>query len=341
MLHNDVEALCMLRGVSGQEEAVRAFLMQEIAPYASCRVDAMGNLLVEKKGKERAAKKVLFSAHMDEVGFLVTHIEKDGLLRIAPVGGISRLVMPGRAVLVGDDAVPGVIGCKPVHLLEKEEREIPAKAEECMVDIGAADAQEAEKLVTPGDMVTFCAPFTPLGTEKFCSKAIDDRAGCAMLLSMIRAELPYDCWFSFTVQEETGCAGAKAAAFAIQPDIAVAVESTTAGDLADVPGDKLVCQQGKGPVLSFMDRGTLYDRELFRLVCDSAKQKGMACQVKEGVFGGNESRNLQTAGGGARAVAVSLPVRYLHSASSVCMWRDVDETMALLLHLAQFFPSFN
>ncbi|MDO5602790.1 MAG: M42 family peptidase [Oscillospiraceae bacterium] len=340
MLRDDIETLCGLRGISGQEDEVRDFLLKEIAPYAACTVDAMGNLLVEKKGKKTAEKRVLFSAHMDEVGFIVTHIEEDGLLRIAPVGGISPLVTPGRAVLVGEKAAPGVIGCKPVHLLEKGEKDKPAPLEECRVDMGAANKEEACALASPGDAVTFDASFLRLGGEKFCAKAIDDRAGCAILLDMIRQELPYDCLFSFTVQEETGCAGAKAAAFALRPDIAIAVESTTAADLADVKPGKEVCRQGCGPVLSFMDKGTLYDKELFRFVCERAEKNGLAFQTKQGVFGGNESRSLQTAGGGARVLAVSLPVRYLHSASGVCGWRDAEETRKLLGHMAAWLPGW-
>lgn len=338
MLQHDIQTLCGLRGISGQEDAVRAFLKERITPYAACKTDAMGNLLVEKKGKARANKRVLFSAHMDEIGFIVTHVEEDGLLRVAPVGGISNLVIPGRAVLVGEKAVPGVIGCKPVHLLEKQEKEKPAPLEECRVDIGAKDKTQAQECVSPGDQVTFAAPFTPLGGQKFCAKAIDDRAGCALLLDMIESELPYDCLFSFTVQEETGCAGAKAAAFALRPDIAVAVESTTAADLAGIAPGKQVCRQGEGCVLSFMDKGTLYDKALFDFACGLAKKNNVAFQIKEGIFGGNESRNLQTAGGGARVLAVSLPVRYLHSPSCVCGWQDVGAARALLSLLAAELP---
>ena len=258
-----LETLTALRGISGREDAVREAILAEIKDHCeSWTVDNLGNLLVEKKGRARAAKRVQFSAHMDEVGFIVTYIEEDGTLRFTPVGGVMASVTAARPVLVGANALPGIIGTKPIHLMEKSEHEEYAKTSDMAIDIGASSREEAQKLVKVGDMVTFAGGFTPMG-DLVRAKAIDDRAGCALLIKLIQSDLPYDCCFSFTVQEETGCAGAKAAAYSLAPELAVAVEGTTAGDIPGAPAHKVVCRVGKGPVVSFMDKGTIYTRELY------------------------------------------------------------------------------
>lgn len=235
-LWKDIETLCALRGPSGREAAVREYLIEQIKGHAEYEVDPLGNLLVRKKGKKPAKKVLQLSAHMDEVGFIITNIDEKGFLSFAPVGGIQPEVTGGRMVLVGDDAIPGMVGCKPVHLCDDKERSDPGKISNMKIDIGAKDKAEAEKLVSLGDMVTFTGPVVHYGEGRVAGRALDDRAGCAMLLAMIREELPCDCCFSFTVQEEVGCFGGKTAAYTLRPDIAIAVETTTAGDLAGVPG---------------------------------------------------------------------------------------------------------
>lgn len=329
-LWKDIEALCALRGPSGREDAVREYLIHEIEGHAAYEVDPLGNLLVRKKGKAPACRILQLSAHMDEVGFIVTHIDEKGFLSFAPVGGVQPEVTGGRLVLVGDNALPGMIGCKPVHLCEGKEDKEPGKLRDMKIDIGARDRAEAEKLVSPGDMVTFDGPVRHFGEGRVAGRALDDRAGCAMLLAMIREELACDCVFSFTVQEEVGCFGGKTAAYTLQPEIAIAVETTTAGDLAGVPEERKVCRLGQGPVVSFMDRGTIYTYDLYKKVRALADAHGIPNQTKEGVFGGNESRSLMTARGGCEVLAVSIPSRYLHSPACVADEADVEHTLALL-----------
>lgn len=335
-----VRELTAIRGISGREDAVRDYIIQQIDGHAeSWHIDNMGNLLVEKKGASRPAKTVLFDAHMDEVGFIVTYIEEDGMLRFASVGGIMPSVTAARPVLVGDDhrMVPGVIGAKPVHIMEPKEKEQYVKLSDMLIDIGAKNREEAQKLVQPGDMVTFAGEYTPMG-RLVRSRALDDRVGCAMLIKLVQSDLEFDCKFSFSVQEETGVSGAKAVAFALRPDIAVAVEGTTAGDIHGTPGHRSVCKVDGGPVVSFMDRGTIYTRELYDLTMKLAADADIPCQTKEGVFGGNNSRSLQTAAAGARTLAVSVPLRYIHSASSVASPEDISATMELLTLLARELP---
>ena len=339
-LLEQMRELTQLRGVSGREEGVREYLIRSIEGHCDeYKVDPMGNLIVYKMGKKAGAKRVLFSAHMDEVGFIITHIAGDGMLHFETVGGITAAVTAGRPVLVGDREIPGVIGTRPIHLLTEEERKEYAKIEDMRIDIGAKSREEAQKLVCPGDIATFIGPWRELGEDSILAKAIDDRAGCALLLDMILGEeLPYDCTFAFVVQEETGCAGSKAVAFSQRPDIAVAVEGTTAGDLPTAPEGRQVCRLGAGPVISFMDKGTIYPWDLYLKAVSIAEEAGIPYQTKEGVFGGNDARSYASGAGGAKVLAVSLPVRYLHSANTLMGVKDVGDTQRLLALLAQKLP---
>jgi endoglucanase len=331
-----IRTLADIPGVSGDEGSVRDAILTMIRDRVErVEIDPLGNLIVYKKGKRTPKNKILLSAHMDEVGFIITHVEESGLLRFEAVGGIDSRVVVGKAVEVGVARIYGVIGTKALHQTEEKDREEPLKLDKLHIDIGARDAAEAGALVSPGDRAVFHSAFREIGDGNILSRALDDRAGCALLVELIRGDLPCDCAFSFTVQEETGCTGAVTAAYTVQPDIAIAVETTTASDIAGVESGKEVCRLGGGPVISFMDRGTVYDSRLYRLAMDTAKRHGIPAQAKEGVFGGNESRSLQAAQGGARTLAVSLPCRYIHSPSNMLRTADIDHTATLLAKLIE------
>jgi endoglucanase len=337
-LMKNIELLSALPGVSGGEDAVRVEILGQLAGVATeCRVDALGNIIAFKKGKKAPGQRLLFSAHMDEVGFIVTHIEDSGLLRFTTVGGIDSRVVVGKAVEVGDKRVYGVIGQKATHQANDKERDTPPKTEELYIDIGADNRGDAEAMAAPGDRVIFHSEFTRLGGGKLMGRAFDDRAGCALLLSVLHSELEYDCYFAFTVQEETGCTGATAAGFSVEPGISVVVETTTASDIAGVSPDKVVCKLGAGPVVSYMDKGTIYDRGLYKLARETAAAHDIPNQTKEGVYGGNEARSIQVSRSGVRMLAVSIPCRYLHSPSVVMQESDVLHTEVLLERLVGVF----
>lgn len=328
-----LERLCTAQGISGDEGTVREMILEEITPYAeSVTVTPLGNIIAEKKGAQRAKTRLLLNAHMDEVGMIVTGITKEGLLRFTPVGGIDRRILPGKSVMVAG-SIPGVIGAKPIHLLEGDEREKAPSLDSLTIDIGALSQEEAEKLVSPGDSVTFVSLFdTAHGMIR--SRAIDDRAGCAILIDLMKKELPYDCTFVFAVQEEVGLRGSKTAAFAAKPEAAIVVESTTAADIAGVDPDKQVCRVGKGPVLSFMDRATIYDRPYFQLAQKLAKENEIPCQVKEAVAGGNDAGAIHVSRGGVRTAAISLACRYLHAPVGMISQEDFHHAEALVEKLA-------
>lgn len=332
MIFELLETLSGLPGVSGCEEQVRYEILRRIEGRCIYRVDPLGNILAFKKGRETPPQTRMFSAHMDEVGLIITYIEENGLLRFATVGGIDARVLTGKTVMIGD--TPGVIGTKAMHQKTAEEREKAASIADMYIDIGARDKSEAEKAVCPGDRAVFRSQYRAFGDGFLQGRALDDRAGCALLVSLIQNDLKYDTHFAFTVQEETGTAGGKTAAQQIAPAIGFVVETTTACDIPDTPDNRVVCRLGEGPVLSFMDRGTVYDIDLYRRGLALAKEKGIRCQSKLGVYGGNEARSVQTAGSGAHMMAISLPCRYLHTPSCVLHRSDVEETARLLEALA-------
>ncbi len=330
----DLGTLCALSGVSSWEDEVRDYFRAQAAPYADrIRTDAMGCLIVEKRGARRGAKRLMLAAHMDEVGLIVRSIGDDGYLRFGTVGGIDRRVLVGKRVLVGPQKVPGIIGLKAYHLLDRGEEERVPKLRDLTIDIGARDAAQARAVVAPGDVAVFDSDCVLFGNGLLKAKAIDDRVGCAVMLELLREELPMDCTFAFTVQEEVGTRGAFGAAFSVVPDIALVLEGTTAADLPGTPAHQRVCAPGKGPVVPYMDGGTVYDRGLFELLRDLAEGHGIPWQTKEYISGGTDAAAIQRSREGVRVAAISAAVRYLHAPASVASLADCDH----MLDLARLF----
>ena len=331
-LLEETKKLCALCGVSGDEVEVRDDLIGKISTFPGIleiRTDALGNLLVHKKGRNPANHTLLIGAHMDEVGFLITGIEPDGKCTIAPVGGIDPDVVIGRAVKIPGVGT-GVIGAKPVHKLSQKECEEKPDFKELYLDIGAGSEKEALSAnIAIGKTVCYYSEWTQLGGGRVASKAIDDRFGCAAMLCMLEGEIAYDTWFAFFVQEEIGLRGSGCAAYAIHPDFAIILETTTAADLDGVTGDAAVCKLGGGPVVSFMDRRTIYDKELYRLGFAAAKELGIPCQTKTRVAGGNDAGAVHLTRDGVRTMAISIPCRCLHSPYCVAQVSDMEQSLAL------------
>lgn len=326
-----IKSLCEIPGVSGREDAVRDFIISKLPAGTDYTVDNLGNLIVHKKGAKTPEKKLMMCAHMDEVGLIITYITDDGLLKFNEIGGIDPAVLIGRTVTL-ESGAKGVIALKHIHLTEKDEREKLPKHTDMYIDIGAKSKEEAEKYAYLGSYATFDCDFTEFGTDnRFVRmKALDDRAGCAFMLKLIGEDLPYDVDFAFDVQEEIGTVGAFAATYGIMPDVCVVLETTTAGDIDGVEGDKRACVLGDGPVVSYMDRGTIYDHDLYKDTMNLAKEKGIKAQTKTLIAGGNDSRAVKTVGEGARVIAISIPTRYLHSPNCVMNKDDISATYTLI-----------
>ncbi|MBQ7581159.1 MAG: M42 family peptidase [Clostridia bacterium] len=325
-----LKELCLLNGISGREDAVREYIISKIKSFDDCKyyVDNLGNLIVEKKGKKRAKNKVMLDAHMDEVGFMITDIDPDGFLKFSCVGGIDPSVLPAQRVNVNGKV--GAIGVKPVHLLEKSEKNKYDEIEKMYIDIGASSKEEAAKYVSPGDGCFFESDFVEFGDALVKSKALDDRLGCAILLDLLGTESEYDFVCTFSVQEEVGARGASVLCAQVEPDYAIVVETTTACDIDGVSHDKQVCRLSDGPVVSFMDRGAIYDREIYKTAFSIAKENGIPVQTKTLVAGGNNSSSILTSHKGVRTCAVSVPCRYLHSPACVINKNDIKPTVELI-----------
>lgn len=329
-----LRALCDIAAVSSCEAELREYIAAEAGPHADqMETDSMGNLIVFKKGKKSTGNRLMLAAHMDEVGLIIRAITEDGYLKFLPVGGIDRRVLVGKKVRVGAAQLPGIIGLKAYHLVSREEEKRIPKLKEFYIDIGAGSREEAEKMVTLGEVAAFEREFLEFGNGLIRTPALDDRIGCAVMLTLLKEALPLDCNFVFTVQEEVGTRGAFGAAFRLKPEIALVLEGTTAADLPDLEAHRRVCAPGRGPVIPFMDGATVYDRGLFELLRGLAEQNGVPWQTKEYIAGGTDAGTIQRSREGVRVAGLSAAVRYLHAPSSVAAVADYEALIALTRHV--------
>lgn len=330
-----LERLCLENGVSSDEDRVLKIILNEIEPYIDhYEIDNLKNLIVYKKGRNKPKCKVMVSAHMDEVGFIITDATDEGLLMFENVGGIDVSVICGKGVRIGKDKIAGVIGVKPIHLLERDEKGKYPSMDNLFIDIGAKSKDEALKHVSLGDFACFDSIFDS-SNDIIRAKALDNRAGCLAMINMIKSDLEYDTIFSFVTQEEIGLRGAKAAAYAINPDIAIVLEATTAADIPDTPEHKKVCCINEGAVISFMDKRTVYDRDLYNMAINSSEHTGVKVQAKRAVAGGNDAGAIQSSRAGVKVIAVSVPCRYLHSPIGIISKKDLYAVQKTAIYIAK------
>ena len=318
--------LCLLNGASGDEKNVRDFIIGEIKDFCDYKVDNLGNLICFKKGEKTPKNRLMLDAHIDEVGIIVTAVTSDGFLKFDTVGGIDTTALMFKRVKIGNTI--GVISSKPIHLLSKDEAKKAPKADSLYIDIGAKDKNDALEAVSLGDTGVILSDFTVMG-DCVKSKALDDRVGCAVLITILKEKAEYDFYAVFSTQEEIGTRGARVAAFSVNPDFALVLEATTAADIAGVSDDKTVCNLRGGPAVSFMDRATLYDKELY----NTALQSEIPCQPKRMVAGGNNSGAIHLSREGVRTLAISLPCRYIHTDSSVANIQDMENMLRLTKYM--------
>ena len=329
-----LEKISEARGVSGHEDEVRQILLEAVREHVDeYRVDTLGNLITYKKARRpfpgEKPLRVMLAAHMDEVGLMITHIEKDGSLRFRPVGGLDDRILLAKKVLIGEKRVPGVIGVKPIHLLKKEERQKVVKVEQMAIDIGATSREEAEKVVKIGDYAAFATDFTELG-KTVKGKAFDDRVGCAVLIELLKERYPFDLYAAFTVQEEVGLRGAKVAAYAIKPDVAFVLEGTICDDMPKKRDVSPTTELGKGPAITIMDRTFIADRRLVKLLVETAEELGIPYQFKQPVVGGTDAGAIHLSREGVPSATVAVPCRYIHSPASLLSLEDFENTVKLM-----------
>jgi endoglucanase len=325
-------------GPSGHEKAVRALIQAEIAELADrVEVDALGNLIAFKAGAGPEPRlKLMVSAHMDEIGFMVLHIEKSGLVRFGRVGGLDGRMLLSKRVVIGDDKTPGIIGLKPHHLTSDDEDERVPDIDDLAIDLGAEDDKAAGAKVKVGDYGTFATRFTVLSDDPAWptvrGKAFDDRAGCTALIGLLAERYPVDLYAVFTVQEEVGLRGARVAAYRVAPDAAIALEGTVCDDTPKAPDEDVspVTRLGAGPAVTLMDRSLVSHPGLVRLLQETAVAEGIAIQYKQPALGGTDSGAIHLTRGGVPAVTVAVPCRYIHSPASILNLNDLTDTVKLM-----------
>ena len=330
-----------INSVSGNEDRIRERILNDIKPYADkITVDSMGNVIAFKKGSAQNTKKIIISAHMDEVGFIISDITEEGFLKFKGVGGIDSRILLAQRVVIGDNEINGIIGVKAVHLQSADDRKRVIRQNEMYIDIGASSKAEAEKLVSRGDYAAFDSEYTQLGDGVIKAKALDDRVGCAIMAELIKGSYEADLYFCFSVQEEVGTRGSAIIARATGADAAIVLESTTCSDIAGLKPHEHATSFGKGPVLSIMDNASYSDIELNRFIINIAKENNIGFQFKRSAMGGNDARSYQTASTPCRTAVISLPCRYIHSPVSCALTEDVEKMYELSRCVAENIHKF-
>ena len=325
-----LEKLCNVIAISGDEGEVRKIVLEEVKPYADeVRIDTLGSVLATKFGRGRSKNRmrVMLDAHMDEVGFMIVSDEGEGLYRFEMIGGIDVRHLVGKQVLVGKERTPAVIGGKPIHLMNGDERTRKVPLDALRIDMGLSGKAKV------GDYAGFATKFRRVGPS-IMSKSIDDRIGVATLIELFRQAPPnIDLCLAFSVQEEIGLRGAKVAAQYFNPDIAIAVDSTPAYDLPlHEAGENISynTKLGLGPAIYIADGSTLHDPRLVRFLQETAEAEKIPYQFRQPGGGGTDSGAIQRSLAGIPTVSISVPHRYTHSPVSISRVEDWKNTIKLL-----------
>ncbi len=338
-LYGLLKKLSLEFGPTGYHKPVLNMIIDELKEYSGCfesYVDKAGAYIVHFSNEDKP--KLMISAHMDEVGFMVTEICDDGRLRFGNVGGIDPIVMSSKRV-ISENGIKGAIISKPIHLQSADERKKVIGADQMYIDIGCDTKEDAEKYVMLGDLFTFISDYKEFGDGFIKCKALDDRLGCAIMCYAIKeickngTELNYDLYFAFTSREEIGYSGAFLATEQIKPDYAFIIESTAVGDIHGAPSEKRVSVLGKGGAISFADKGTIYDREFINHIMDLCKKNDIKYQIKQYVSGGNDASNIQKSAYGTKVAVMSAPSRYIHSQANVIHKDDFESIYQALMCL--------
>jgi len=332
-------------GVSGFEDEVREVLRTRVAPFVDdVSVDPLGNLLAVRRGKDERV--VMLDAHMDEIGFLVKWIDEKGYIRFVPIGGWDDRIVPGHRVVLltrGGDRRLGVIGCAPPHILSEEERHKPIPINRMFVDFGATSRQEAADFgIQIGDPFTIHYPLAPLCEGYVTGKALDDRAGCAVLVETARrladTKPSLTLAFAFVFGEEVGLRGAKTAAFRLDPSLALAVEGTIGADMPGVAEETQPTRLGRGPAISVADRSIIVSPRIVRALESVADAEAIPYQYKLPTYGGTDAGAIHLSRGGVPTGVVSVPCRFIHSPISTLRLNDFENTIRLVTSFVRSLP---
>lgn len=339
--------ICETPGVPGYEAPIRRVVLEQLKGLAdSVTVDNMGNVIAVKKGMmntEPNRKKVMVSAHMDEIGFMVTHIDDKGFLRFHTLGGFDPKTLTAQRVIVhGKKDLIGVMGSKPIHVMSAAERDKPAKTEDFFIDLGMP-RDEVEKYISVGDTVTRERGLIEMGNCINC-KSLDNRISVYILIEALKnmKVVPYDVYAVFSVQEEVGLRGATVAAHSINPDFGIALDTTIAYDVPGAREYEKITELGKGAAIKIMDSSAIADYRMVNFLKKTAVDKIIPWQAEILTAGGTDTAPVQKAGkNGSIAGAISIPTRHIHQVIEMVHKDDVDNCVKLLNAALENVNAFN
>ena len=332
-----LKKLSEMPGAPGREELVREFIIEQIKSHVDdYRVDAMGNLICHKKAKDPSAERVMLACHMDEIAFIVRHIDSKGFVRIQHLGGFDTRNLFARRVRVRTRDGKEIIGNlnpggKPVHVASPEERKKIPTISEFYIDFGLSE-KEAKERIRVGDPVTLVQEFTELGEHLVSGKSMDNRVACWLGVRVLQqVEVPaHDLYVVFTVQEEIGLRGALTSSYEVDPDIGIALDVTPAVDTPGVSDEDHITRLGEGAAIKIMDSSTVSDHKLVDTFIDLAEKNEVPYQLEVLPLGGTDNAAQQRARSGARAITLSVPTRYVHTVTETMDKRDLKATLELL-----------
>lgn len=324
-------------GISGFEDDIREILKEELSDCVDeMETDLMGNLITTHKGNQDKPS-VMLASHMDEIGLMVSYIDDDGFLRFVKIGGINDQMLLNQKVYVKTEKgdIPGIIGSKPPHITSASEAKKIITYKNMFIDIGAKDRKQAKELVSIGDPIVFHTEFEECLNDLVMGKALDNRVGCAVMAQVMKE---YDgdvtVYGVGTVQEEVGLKGAKTSAFKLNPDMAIALDVTIAGDHPGVKEEEAYIKAGKGTVISLTDasgRGLITHPMMKKLLIEAAEEAGIDYQVEVGDGGTTDATAIHLTREGIATATLSSGSRYIHTPISVVSLKDMDDTVKLII----------
>ena len=332
-----LEELSLTPAISGNEDSIREIIKRELKDCVDeIETDVMGNVVCTKKGEEDAPT-VMLASHMDEIGLMVKYIDKDGFIKFIKIGGINDQMLVNQAVIIHSEngQYPGVIGSKPPHVTKPEEKNKVIKYNNMFIDIGANSKEEAEEMVSIGDMITFRSWFEEYPNDKVMGKALDNRIGCYVMMEIMkRVDSRATVYGVGTVQEEVGLKGAKVSSYALNPDYAFALDTTIAGDHPEITIEEAPCKMGDGPAVILADRsgdGVITPKVMKDMIVDVSKDKDIKIQLEVSDGGTTDGTAIHLNREGIITGVISVPTRYIHTPVSVASAEDIENTIELMV----------
>lgn len=332
--------LCLCPGAPGREATIRNLILSEIKDFVDdTLVDHMGNLICIKKGK--SDKRLMVAAHMDEISFMVSHIDNNGFARLLPLGGFDPKTLTAQRVIVhGKEPVVGVLGSKPIHLMTDEERSKPPKISDYYIDFGRS-GEEVKELVSVGDVATRERDLIELG-DTVSTKSLDNRVSVYILIETLKQLKKPGCDFYavFTVQEEVGLRGATTASHFVKPDLSIGLDTTIANDLPGIGEHEVITQLGKGAAIKYYDSSVIPDQRMINYLEQRAEKHDITTQKEILPRGGTDTGAMQRAGDGSIAGCISIPTRHIHSVVEMCHKEDILTSIKLLTKAVEDVEEF-